>query len=328
MGLRRSGGLRANLAQYLAGFSANVRDIRAVQVRRDPVEADEKNKLFAVTEKSRLPHQRVSNIQMGLIFEELIRWANEKSNETVYDHHTPREVIALMVQLLFALDDGALAKAGAIRSIYDPTAGTGGMLSVADEYLRGLNPSIQLALFGQDYNDFSYAICKADMVIKGQDVGNIALGNTLTDDHFQGKHFDYGLSNPPFGVEWNGARRSRTSKRSVHGRFGRRQRRGVLFLLHPVSAAGARMRAARVGIVLNGSPLFSGRGGESNIRAAARRGPHRAIIALPRTCSTTPGSPPRLGAVEQEEPGAAWQGPAGRRHEALPEAAHDRLETQ
>ncbi|WP_394552062.1 N-6 DNA methylase [Agromyces sp. MMS24-JH15] len=136
----------------------------------------------------------VSNIQMGLVFEELIRFANEKSNETAGDHYTPREVIALMVQLLFALDDDALSKSGVVRSIYDPTAGTGGMLSVADEYLRKMNPGIQLSLYGQDYNDASYAICKADMVIKGQDVDNIRLGDTLTEDHFDDKKFDYALS--------------------------------------------------------------------------------------------------------------------------------------
>ncbi|WP_228480761.1 type I restriction-modification system subunit M [Microbacterium luteum] len=272
--------LRANLSSYLAGFSANVRDIfDRFEFDKSLNKLAEKNKLFAVTEKFAQAdfHPRtVSNIQMGLVFEELIRWANERSNETAGDHYTPREVIALMVQLLFALDDDALSKPGVVRSIYDPTAGTGGMLSVADEYLRKMNPHIQLSLYGQDYNDASYAICKADMVIKGQDVNNIALGDTLTEDAFNDKKFDYGLSNPPFGVDWKDQRTvvdDEHTKLGFNGRFGPGTPAvsdgAMLFLLHLVS----KMRkpedgGSRMAIVLNGSPLFSGGagGGESNIR--------------------------------------------------------------
>jgi type I restriction enzyme M protein len=272
--------LRANLASYLAGFSPNVRDIfDRFEFDKTLNKLAEKNKLFAVTEKFAQAdfHPRtVSNIQMGLVFEELIRFANEKSNETAGDHYTPREVIALMVQLLFALDDDALSKPGVVRSIYDPTAGTGGMLSVADEYLRKMNPDIQLSLYGQDYNDASYAICKADMVIKGQDVDNIALGDTLTEDAFDDKKFDYGLSNPPFGVDWKDQRtyvEDEHTKLGFNGRFAPGTPTvsdgAMLFLLHLVS----KMRkpedgGSRMAIVLNGSPLFSGSagGGESNIR--------------------------------------------------------------
>lgn len=272
--------LRANLSAYMAGFSTNVRDIfDRFEFDKTLNKLAEKNKLFAVTEKFAQAdfHPRtVSNIEMGLVFEELIRWANERSNETAGDHYTPREVIALMVQLLFALDDDALSKSGVVRSIYDPTAGTGGMLSVADEYLRKMNPGIQLSLYGQDYNDASYAICKADMVIKGQDVDNIALGDTLTEDHFDDKKFDYGLSNPPFGVDWKDQRTSveaEQTKLGFNGRFGPGTPAvsdgAMLFLLHLVS----KMRkpedgGSRIAIVLNGSPLFSGSagGGESNIR--------------------------------------------------------------
>ncbi|MBB1197416.1 SAM-dependent DNA methyltransferase [Curtobacterium flaccumfaciens] len=272
--------LRANMSAYLAGFSANVRDIfDRFEFEKTLNKLAEKNKLFAVTEKFTQAdfHPRtVSNIQMGLVFEELIRFANEKSNETAGDHYTPREVIALMVQLLFALDDDALAKSNVVRSIYDPTAGTGGMLSVADEYLRTLNPGIQLSLYGQDYNDASYAICKADMVIKGQDVDNIALGDTLTEDAFDDKTFDYGLSNPPFGVDWKDQRAEvddEHTKLGFNGRFGPGTPAvsdgAMLFLLHLVS----KMRkpehgGSRTAIVLNGSPLFTGGagGGESNIR--------------------------------------------------------------
>jgi len=272
--------LRSNIAAYLAGFSSNVRDIfERFEFDKTLNKLAEKNKLFAVTEKFAQAdfHPRtVSNIQMGLVFEELIRWANERSNETAGDHYTPREVISLMVQLIFALDDDALTKSGVVRSIYDPTAGTGGMLSVADEYLRRANPGIQLSLYGQDYNDASYAICKADMVIKGQDVDNIALGDTLTEDAFEDKKFDYGLSNPPFGVDWKDQRafvEDEHSKLGFKGRFGPGTPTvsdgAMLFLLHLVS----KMRkpedgGSRMAIVLNGSPLFSGGAGsgESNIR--------------------------------------------------------------
>ncbi|MGF3054184.1 type I restriction-modification system subunit M [Microbacterium sp. YY-03] len=272
--------LRANLSAYLAGFSENVRDIfERFEFDKMLNKLAEKNKLYAVTEKfaqADFHPKVVSNIQMGQVFEELIRWANERSNETAGDHYTPREVIALMVQLLFALDDDALSKSGVVRSIYDPTAGTGGMLSVADEYLRKMNPGIQLTLYGQDYNDASYAICKADMVIKGQDVDNIALGDTLTEDAFDDKKFDYGLSNPPFGVDWKDQRTyvdDEHAKLGFNGRFGPGTPAvsdgAMLFLLHLVSKMRKKEEGgSRVAIVLNGSPLFSGGagGGESNIR--------------------------------------------------------------
>jgi len=272
--------LRPNIAAYIAGFSPNVRDIfDRFDFDKTLDKLADKNKLFAVTEKfaqADFHPATVSNIQMGLVFEELIRWANERSNETAGDHYTPREVISLMVQLLFATDDAALSKPGVVRSIYDPTAGTGGMLSVADEHLRGMNPGIQLALYGQDYNDSSYAICKADMVIKGQDVDNIRLGDTLTEDHFPDKKFDYALSNPPFGVDWKDQRDVVDDEHKTLGFVGRFgpgtpavSDGAMLFLLHLVS----KMRrpaygGSRMAIVLNGSPLFSGGagGGESNIR--------------------------------------------------------------
>ena len=272
--------LRPNIAAYIAGFSPNVRDIfDRFDFDKTLDKLADKNKLFAVTEKfaqADFHPATVSNIQMGLVFEELIRWANERSNETAGDHYTPREVISLMVQLLFATDDAALSKPGVVRSIYDPTAGTGGMLSVAEEHLRGMNPDIQLALYGQDYNDSSYAICKADMVIKGQDVDNIRLGDTLTEDHFPDKKFDYALSNPPFGVDWKDQRDVVDNEHKTLGFVGRFgpgtpavSDGAMLFLLHLVS----KMRrpaygGSRMAIVLNGSPLFSGGagGGESNIR--------------------------------------------------------------
>jgi len=144
----------------------------------------------------------VSNAQMGLVFEDLIRKFAELSNETAGEHFTPREVIRLMVNLIFIEDDDALHKPGVVRSFYDPAAGTGVMLSVAEEHLADMNPKARLVLYGQELNPESYAICKADMLIKGQDIANIVFGNTLSADGLPARHFDYMLSNPPFGVEW------------------------------------------------------------------------------------------------------------------------------
>ncbi len=292
-------GLRRNLAAYIAGFSPAVRDIFG----EDRFEFDKtldklasNNRLFSVTQQfagADFHPSKVSNFDMGLIFEELIRWANEKSNETAGDHYTPREVIRLMVELLFAADDDALHKPGVVRSIYDPTCGTGGMLSVADEYLHSLNPGISLSLYGQDINGFSYAICKADMLIKGQGVDNIAKGDTLDDDRFAGKTFDYGLSNPPFGVDWKEERQAVNDERAklgFNGRFGPGlptvSDGAMLFLLHLVSKMRkAEQGGSRIAIVLNGSPLFSGGagGGESNIRKwLLDQDLVEAIIGLPK----------------------------------------------
>ena len=210
------------------------------------------------------------------MFEELIRRFAELSNETAGEHFTPREVIRLMVNLLFIEDDDALTKPGVVRSIYDPTAGTGGMLSVAGEHLAELNPGARLVMYGQELNPESYAICKADMLIKGQDIANIVFGNTLSADGLPGKHFDYMLSNPPFGVEWKKIEkevRREAEQQGFNGRFGpglpRVSDGSLLFLLHLVSKMRpAKDGGSRFGIVLNGSPLFTGGAGsgESEIR--------------------------------------------------------------
>ena len=195
-----------NLFSYIQGFSPEVRDIFEHFEFQTQVERLSKaGLLYQVTEKFcqiDLHPNKVSNADMGTVFEELIRKFAELSNETAGEHFTPREVIRLMVNLLFVEDNDALAKAHVVRTLYDPTAGTGGMLSVAGEYLHELNPKASLNVFGQELNPESYAICKADMLIKGQDVGNIVFGNTLSDDGHPAEHFDYMLSNPPFGVEW------------------------------------------------------------------------------------------------------------------------------
>jgi type I restriction enzyme M protein len=269
-----------NLRAYMQAFSPAVRDIFERFEFHTQIDRLHKAKLlYLVAEKFAtidLHPDVVSNAQMGAVFEELIRKFAELSNETAGEHFTPREVIRLMVNLIFIEDDDALTKPGVVRSIYDPTAGTGGMLSVAGEHLAGLNPGSRLVMYGQELNPESYAICKADMLIKGQDIANIVFGNTLSADGLTGKVFDYMLSNPPFGVEWKKIEddiRREAEQRGFNGRFGpglpRVSDGSLLFLLHLIS----KMRPAvdggsRFGIVLNGSPLFTGGAGsgESEIR--------------------------------------------------------------
>jgi type I restriction enzyme M protein len=236
--------------------------------------------------------ETVSNARMGAVFEELIRKFAELSNETAGEHFTPREVIRLMVNLLFVEDDDALTKPGVVRSLYDPTAGTGGMLSVAGEHLAGMNPGARLVMYGQELNAESYAICKADMLIKGQDIGNIIFGNTLSNDGLPGKQFDYMLSNPPFGVEWKKIEkeiRKEAEQQGYNGRFGpglpRVSDGSLLFLMHLISKMRpAKDGGSRFGIVLNGSPLFTGGAGsgESEIRRYTLENDLvEAIIGLP-----------------------------------------------
>lgn len=288
--------IKENLYAYIQGFAPAVRDIFErfdfyTQIDR----LAKSGLLYQVAEKFAnidLHPEAVSNSQMGLVFEELIRKFAEISNETAGEYFTPREVIRLMVNLLFIEDDEVLAKPGVVRTIYDPTAGTGGMLSVAGEYLEEHNPQARLTMFGQELNDESYAICKADMLIKGQDVANIVAGNTLADDGHPHKKFDYMLSNPPFGVEWKKVEkeiRKEFESQGYNGRFGpglpRVSDGSLLFLLHLIS----KMRPAheggnRFGIVLNGSPLFTGGAGsgESEIRRYVLENDLvEAIIGLP-----------------------------------------------
>jgi len=288
--------IRENLYGYCTAFSPEVRDVFErfefhVQLER----LAKAGLLYQVAEKFAqidLHPDAVDNHQMGLVFEELIRKFAELSNETAGEHFTPREVIRLMVNLLFIEDDDVLSKPGVVRTLYDPTAGTGGMLSIAGEYLEEHNPRARLTVSGQELNAESYAICKADMLIKGQDVANIAFGNTLSDDGHPHEVFDYMLSNPPFGVEWKKVEkevRKEHESQGFNGRFGpglpRVSDGSMLFLLHLV----AKMRPAseggsRFGIVLNGSPLFTGGAGsgESEIRRYVLENDMvEAIIGLP-----------------------------------------------
>ncbi len=269
-----------NIYAYVQAFSPEVRDIfERFSFSTQIDKLSKSGLLYLVTEKFSgidLHPKAIDNHGMGLAFEELIRKFAELSNETAGEHFTPREVIRLMVNLLFVEDDDVLTKPGVVRTIYDPTAGTGGMLSVAGEHLAALNPQARLTMFGQELNDESYAICKADMLIKGQDVANIVAGNTLSEDGHPHAKFDYMLSNPPFGVEWKKVEkevRKEHESQGFNGRFGpglpRVSDGSLLFLLHLLSKMRpAQDGGSRFGIVLNGSPLFTGGAGsgESEIR--------------------------------------------------------------
>ena len=273
---------------YIAEFSENVRNVMDRFAFGDQIaKMDDKNLLFQVIQAFAnvdLSPERVDNVQMGYVFEELIRIGAEQANEEAGEHFTPREVIGLMVSLLLS-DEPDLGRSHVVKKIYDPACGTGGMLSVAEEFLRKYNADSLPVPFGQDYNDEAWAVCRSDMLIKGENAQNIILGDTFTNDHYDrrtdgAKHtFDYMLANPPFGVEWKQQRRTIEQERDTmgfDGRFGAGLPRindgSLLFLQHmlskmePVTESGA--GGSRIAIVFNGSPLFTGDAGsgESNIR--------------------------------------------------------------
>ncbi len=311
--------LGENLRAYVQAFSPAVRDIfESFEFHTQIDKLDKSRLLYLVAEKFAnidLHPAAVSNAQMGMVFEELIRKFAELSNETAGEHFTPREVIRLMVNLIFIEDDEALAAGRVVRTLYDPTAGTGGMLSVGGEHLASRNPDARLVMYGQELNPESYAICKADMLIKGQDVANIIFGNTLSADGLHDKQFDYMLSNPPFGVEWKKIEkevRKEAEQQGSSGRFGpglpRVSDGSLLFLMHllakmrPPSAGGSRF-----GIVLNGSPLFTGGAGsgESEIRRHVLENDLvEAIIALPTDMFYNTGISTYVWIVSNRKPAA------------------------
>ena len=265
-------GLAANLVDFIAGFSKNIDVFERFRFENQIHQLAEKNRLLLVVQRFAdvdLHPDRVSNAEMGDLFEELIRKFAEASNETAGEHFTPRDAIRLMVDLLFAEDSEALTVPGVVRSVYDPTAGTGGMLSVAEERIHELNPDARLNLHGQEINDQSYAICKSDMIVKGQDAGNIRLGDTLAGDLFAGQTFDYCLSNPPYGVDWKASQEA--IKQHVQDAGDRSRFPGglppisdgqMLFLQHlATKMRPVHQNGGRAGIVLNGSPLFTGAAG-------------------------------------------------------------------
>lgn len=291
-----AGQLRANLIDYLTGFSPNVRDIFIEKFKFTEIlkDLDEKGSLWMVFDRfcqlSMHPDD-VSNLEMGYLFEELIRRFSEMSNETAGEHFTPREVVRLLVELLLANDEEALSGKGIIRRVYDPACGTGGMLSVAEESMKAMNPGLNVDLFGQELNGESFAICKSDMMVKGHDASRIAYGNTLTEDAHKNETFHYMLSNPPYGVDWKkyaATIREEAQDLGHDGRFGAGLPRisdgQLLFVQHMLSKMRDDEKGSRMGIVMNGSPLFTGgaASGESEIRRWMMESDLvEAIIALP-----------------------------------------------
>ncbi len=286
----------ANLRNYIAGFSESARDIIDkfnfdTQIDR----LDQHNLLYLVVSRFADLDVRpdvVSNLEMGYIYEELIRKFSELSNETAGEHFTPREVIRLMVNLLLADDDELLTAPGIVKTMLDPACGTGGMLSVSEEYLRKLNPQGRLDVYGQEVNAETYATCRSDMLIKGLDASRIRFGNSFDNDQHPDRRFDYLLANPPFGVEWKMVAnhiRAENKTKGFAGRFGAGLPRindgSFLFLQHMISKMKRPEEGgARLAIVFNGSPLFTGAAGsgESEIRRWIIENDWlEAVVALP-----------------------------------------------
>ncbi|MGB3624204.1 MAG: class I SAM-dependent DNA methyltransferase [Henriciella sp.] len=290
------GQLYDNIVKYITSFSSNVRDIFIEKfLFIDHLKRLRDGKiLWPVFERFvqiDLHKSEVSNVEMGYLFEELIRRFSEISNETAGEHFTPREVIRLIVDLLVAHDADSLVGRGIIRQVYDPAAGTGGMLALAEEALTNLNSDIRVELYGQELNPQSFAVCKSDMLVTAHDPEQIAFGNTLTEDAHKGKRFHYMLSNPPYGVDWKKYKDpivEEASELGADGRFGAGLPRvsdgQLLFLQHMISKMRNDSAGSRIGIVMNGSPLFTGGAGsgESEIRRWMLENDWvEAIIALP-----------------------------------------------
>lgn len=275
--------IAVNLRNYINGFSSGAREIIEYFSFDDHIDRMDDPKadiLFRVVKEFQeidltpdRNNMEQDSLEMGYLFEDLIRRFSEQSNETAGEHFTPREVIRLMVNVLFIEDKDILTQEGIVKTLYDPACGTGGMLSVGEHYVKELNPKAELKVFGQEINPESYAICKSDMLIKGQNPSNIKFGNTFTFDGLEGENFDYMLSNPPFGVDWKKAQKiikAEHENKGMSGRFGAGLPRindgSLLFLQHMVSKM--KSGGSRIGIVFNGSPLFTGaaESGESNIR--------------------------------------------------------------
>jgi len=287
--------LAPNLNSYIHAYSPNVRGImERFAFDQQIARMAEKNLLYEVIKafaKLDLSSEHVDNVQMGYVFEELIRIGAEQANEEAGEHFTPREVIKLMVNLLLSPEKD-LAKSHVVKTIYDPACGTGGMLSVAEKHIKSLNADANPHLFGQDWNDEAWAVCKSDMLIKGDDADNIIQGDSFTKDGFPKEKFDYMLANPPFGVEWKQQQKAIETERDslgYQGRFGAGTPRindgALLFLQHMLS----KMRppkegGSRLAIVFNGSPLFTGDAGsgESEIRRWIIENDWlEAVVALP-----------------------------------------------
>ena len=285
-----------NLRAYIGGFSAGAAEVlEKYRFDEQITRLEEAELLYLVVAKFAdidLHPDVVDNHEMGYIFEELIRKFSEISNETAGEHFTPREVIRLMVNLLMAPDDRDVMTPGIIRTIYDPACGTGGMLSAAQEHIARYNKKATVKVYGQELNPESWAICRSDMMLKGQDPANIAFGNSFTHDGHEDGRFNYLLANPPFGVEWKKVQKEvqdEAENKGWSGRFGAGTPRindgSLLFLQHMISKMKpVDQGGSRLAIVFNGSPLFTGaaESGESNIRRWILENDWlEAIVALP-----------------------------------------------
>lgn len=316
--------IEENFRDYLNGFSENVQDI-IEKFKFDGHITTMANKgiLYIVIKeftspKANLHPNVISNLEMGYIFEEIIRRFSEAHNEDAGQHYTPREVIRLMVNILFNDDNDILSGSNVAKTIYDPACGTGGMLSVAEEYLHELNKSTELLAFGQEINDQTFAICKADMLIKGNNADYIKDGNTLSDDQFEGNTFDYIISNPPFGREWKNekAKVEAEAKRGFAGRFGAGLPAAsdgqMLFLMTAISKMKEPEKGgSRIAIIHNGSPLFTGDAGSgpSNIRKYILENDLlEAIIALPNDIFYNTGIATYIWVLSNKKTGTKREG--------------------
>ena len=316
--------IEENFRDYLNGFSENVVDIiNKFKFDTHITTMANKGILYIVikeftTEKANLHPDHISNLEMGYIFEEIIRRFSEAHNEDAGQHYTPREVIRLMVNILFYDDNDILSGNDVAKTIYDPACGTGGMLSVAEEYLHSLNKSTELLSFGQELNDQTFAICKADMLIKGNNADFIKDGNTLSDDRFEGQTFDYILSNPPFGREWKNekAKVEAEAKRGFAGRFGAGLPAAsdgqMLFLMTALSKMKEPSQGgSRIAIIHNGSPLFTGDAGSgpSDIRKYILENDLlEAIIALPNDIFYNTGIATYIWVLSNKKAGTKREG--------------------
>lgn len=316
--------IEANFRDYLNGFSENVQDI-IEKFKFDGHITTMANKgiLYIVIKeftspKANLHPDVISNLEMGYIFEEIIRRFSEAHNEDAGQHYTPREVIRLMVNILFYDDNDILSGNNVAKTIYDPACGTGGMLSVAEEYLHELNKSTELMAFGQEINDQTFAICKADMLIKGNNAEFIKSGNTLSDDQFEGQMFDYIISNPPFGREWKNekAKVEAEAKKGFAGRFGAGLPAAsdgqMLFLMTAISKMKEpKDGGSRIAIIHNGSPLFTGDAGSgpSEIRKyIIENDMLEAVIALPNDIFYNTGIATYIWVLSNKKAGTKREG--------------------
>ncbi len=308
--------IASNLRNYINGFSEDAREIiEQFEFENQINKMDDNNLLFMVVKRFQetdLHPDHISSMEMGYMFEELIRKFAEISNETAGEHFTPREVIKLMVNILFLNDREILTKKGITKTIYDCCAGTGGMLSVAEEYLNELNPDARLEVFGQELNPESYAICKSDLMIKGQNASNIKKGNSISEDHLSDQKFDYLITNPPFGVKWEKFAKKVKEEHEQLG-YGGRFGAGLpsvgdgsfLFLMHLM--AKMKPEGSRLALVFNGSPLFSGSPSKTKNESSIRQwiienDLLEAVIALPNQLFYNTGISTYVWVISNKKP--------------------------